>query len=178
MNKANVPDWLARLTKRPDIQLYSLFPSNVSSVEKNTVKFDNLVASIVCIDAIDNKNTMLGWPKGEIWDAVSKIDYMDWRLIETPTDLQASHELRLRYRTLTTEKVSKFTRSGKRHEFVEREVICEMLFPICQSALNHLSSEQTLHIVQYNKEHTLTDHGSTPILIPSAITNSPLPGSN
>ncbi|NMT50823.1 hypothetical protein, partial [Vibrio parahaemolyticus] len=104
--------WIAAVSGRADIELYSIFSLEIKEVSEGRIGLSRSMSSMIAYSIDSKHNHYLGWPLGEVWDAVKKIEFTGFKVEPTPLSLSSSHELQLHYEVETEVIVSERSRRG------------------------------------------------------------------
>lgn len=158
MNYSNsAPQWIAKLSKRPDVAFYSLFPKYVEYREKPGSPEINVhlglpVSGTILLDATDDGHLLVGFPGGEMWEAISKIQFSGYVVSETPKSLESFGLLTLQYTENCVESKAVRSRSGEKLKITKEQKVFHMHFMLNKQAFLSVRNSKKITLVPYNKK--------------------------
>ncbi|HHC6573198.1 TPA: hypothetical protein ACN38J_003671 [Vibrio parahaemolyticus] len=149
--------WIAAVSGRADIELYSIFSLEIKEVSEGRIGLSRSMSSMIAYSIDSKHNHYLGWPLGEVWDAVKKIEFTGFKVEPTPLSLSSSHELQLHYEVETEVIVSERSRRGVHNMTKSENRQLHMCLPVTASVGNKLETASLITLVPYDGNHESDD---------------------
>ena len=145
--------WIAAVSGRPDITYLSLFSLELVDTSDFTVELSRTVSTSVGVIVNSKNEVCLGWPMGEIWNAIKDIGFKSFSVLETPRSLCSAYKLKFQYEVVTVKPVKQRRRSGLVTTNIEETLICGIEFPINDNVARALNRVQTLTMIPYDAQY-------------------------
>lgn len=145
--------WIAAVSGRPDITYLSLFSLELLDVSDLTVELSRTVSTSIGVIVNSKNEVCLGWPTGEIWEAIKQIDFRSFCVLETPHSLCSAYKLKFQYEVVIMKPVKQRRRSGLVTVNIEETLKCSIEFPINDNVARALNCVKTLTMIPYDEQY-------------------------
>ncbi|KAB0482479.1 hypothetical protein F7Q91_03455 [Vibrio chagasii] len=145
--------WIAAVSGRSDIAYLSLFPLELQDVNEKTVQLSRTVSTSIGFLVNGSEEVCLGWPVGEIWNAIKGINFRSYSVVATPYSLCSAYKLTFQYDVNIVTPTKQRRRSGFVTTNIEETLNCCLEFPINDNAARALSRVNTLSMIPYDEQY-------------------------